>query len=709
MLTRELNVAQEFPAPTYEDWRKLVDLDLKGAPFERKLVTHTYEGIYIKPLYTAADWSHGGDPTGFSGVGPFTRGAYPLGTSQCGWDIRQEHASATAADLNTALLDDLTHGVTSIVLRLDTAGRQGLDADDPRAGLLIGGDGVSLSTPADFAAAFNGVYLNMIGVGLESGAAFVPAAAQLAALWEAAGVAPDKAHGQFNADPLAVLARDGVLPYSIEEGLTRAADLAVWTSGRYRNVAAVRVGTAVYHHAGATATQDLAFSMATALEYLRAMTAAGLTVDQAARQITFSYAIGCGFFLAISKLRAARRLWARIVEASGGGAEAQRMTMHVRPSKRVLTTRDPWVNLLRNSVCVFAAGVAGADAVGSIPFDAPLGTPSPLGRRIARNTQIILQEESHLHRVADPAGGCWYLESLTDELAEKAWVILQAIEGRGGMSRSLGDGFIASQIDSAFAPRQKNLAIRKDPITGVSEFPNLGESLPAHPTTDPATLREATRARTAAYRKSAKDVGTALKAIGSAQTPGTRSAAAYAAAVAGATLGQINAALNNTVGEARIAAAITIHPFAEPFERLRTASDEYLAECGSRPRAFIASMGTVAQHNARTAFATNFFETGGFETVTSDGYTDVNAAVSAFRASGASIAVICSTDELYDTVVPELAPALHRAGARTVVLAGNPGAKEATFLAAGVDRFIFVRCDVVRTLTELLKEEGVLA
>jgi methylmalonyl-CoA mutase len=722
MLPTTLPSANAFPQASLQDWRRLVDQDLAGAPFERKLITHTYEGLDIKPLYTRADWPPDGDPSGFSGQPPFTRGSIAGGAAvagpnaNTGWDIRQEITDPCSATANGHLLADLMHGATSVLLRVDAAGRAGLDADDPRAGgpSTVGRDGISLSAPGNWEEVLSGVHLGALSVWLEPGSAFIPAAAQLAAHWQRTGLPESQARGGFGADPLAVLARDGHLPHSLDEGLRQLADLAIWTAGRYARdghstVRAVRVGTAAYHHAGATATQDLAFSMATAVEYLRAMSAAGLPIAAAAGQITFSYATGCHVFLAIAKLRAARRLWARVAEACSVPASHAAMDMHVRPSKRVLTTRDPWVNILRNTACVFAAGVAGASAVGSVPFDAPLGDSSELGRRLARNTPLILTEESHLHRVCDPAGGSWYIEWLTDSLADMAWALFQKIEARGGMARSLQDGWVAGQIDSAVQPRLKNIALRKDAVLGVSEFPNLQEHLPVPPVVDRTSL-----ARQAAQAVATHRATSAAGAIAKALAPrsderfGTLSDRAFQAALAGATLGQIAAALDRRSLPASVT-PVAVHPYAEPFERLREAADRYAQQCGTRPRVFLASMGTPAQHLARTNFAKNLLQAGGFLTESQDGFASVQAAAAALAADGAAIAVICASDVQYPELVPQLAPALHAAGARTVLLAGNPGDKEGLYRQAGIDRFIFVKCDVVAVLSSLLTEQGALS
>lgn len=694
----QFTLLDDFEPVSYDAWREVVERDLNGAPFDKKLISHTYEGLDIKPVYTAGDWPGEGraiadDPSGFAGFDPMTRGSRVLGNATCGWDIRQEHAHPDRKVSNDAILTDLQRGATSLTLRLDAASRAGLDADDANAAQLAGVDGLMVYTVDELDRLLDGVHAHICGIALEAGAAFVPGAAMLAGFWARRNVGPEQAWGAFNADPLAVLARDGKLPYSVEAGLSQMADLAAWTADHYPGVVPVRVGTAPYHHAGATATQDLAYAMATGVQYLRAMTDAGMDVNAAARSMLFNFAVGTNFFLAMAKLRAARKLWARVVDASGGDERGRRMRMHVKTSRRVVTTRDPWVNLLRNTACCFAGATADAEAITTFPLDVGLGQPSDFSRRIARNTQVILMEESALNRVIDPAGGSWFIESLTDEMAEKAWEIFQGLERAGGMSRALGDGVVAEQIDSAFQPRLKNIATRRDAVTGVSEYAMLDEKETETAEPDLESLREQAKRQLKSGREPV-----AVSGIG----------AAVEAAGGGASIGQLAGGLWADATPMEIP-PIAPHPYAEPFEQLRDAADRFAERHGHRPRVFLANMGKLAEHTARTSFTTNFFQAGGFEVLGKRTFeADTDAAVDAFRQSGASIAVICSSDKRYPEVVPQLAPKLKEAGANAVVLAGHPGDRESTDREAGVDRFIYIKCDVLGTLRELLQQVGAL-
>lgn len=702
MLDDHFSIHEDFPTASYEQWRALVEKDLRGAPFEKKLVTHTYEGIDIQPVYSRQDRPDASDEHGFPGLPPFVRGATPLGGVIKGWDLRQEHAHPDLGVSNRAVLDDVQGGVTSLVLRLDEASRRGLDADHPAAESLAARDGLTVYCLDDLDTLLAEVPLEDVAITLDAGAAFLPAAALLAAIWRRRGIPPEEARGGFNADPLAVLSAEGQLPAEVPTMMAAMARLARWSAEIHPCATAVSVNTSAYHNAGATAAQDVAFAMATAAQYLRTMTQAGMDVDSAARQILFRINVGTHHFLAIAKLRAARGLWSRMVEVCGGGPAAGAMRIHARTGQRVLTRRDPYVNLLRNCAAVFAAGVGGADAITSVPFDAMAGLPDDFSRRVARNTLWILQEEAHLSRVVDPAGGSWFLEALTDEVANKAWAILQQIERQGDMAQAIQSGWVAAQIDAAFAPRAKDIARRKAGITGVSEFPDATEQ-PVD-STAPAedVLRRATADRVASLRRNTD----ALKMVSASDDV---TSAAVDAATQGASIGQLAQALGWQTSAVQTVAPLPIRTFSEPFEQLRDAADAWRAEHGARPRVFLAKMGPVSHHTARASYAKNFFEAGGFEVIAPEGPQEADAAAAELAASRSNIAVLCSSDQLYPEIVKIAAPKLKAAGARTVILAGNPGSNEDTYRDAGVDRFIYIGCDVLATLRGLLRDEGVLA
>jgi methylmalonyl-CoA mutase len=704
-ITDEFRLGSDFPSVDRAAWQKEVEADLKGVPFAKRMISHSYEGIELQALYTEEVFPTSDDPAGLPGFPPFVRGAQPLGNVLTGWDIRQEHAHPDPAIANAQILEDLRGGVTSIDLRLDGAVKHGLDADDPRAAGLTGRDGVSISSVADFGRLAQGVKLGTAGFHLDAGAAFLPAASLFVAFAKHAGVPLNELRGGFNADPLKALLCDGYLPVPLHTALEQMADLAAWTANEAPLMTAVEVSSTPYHNAGATAVADVAFTIATGIDYLRALTDAGLDVETAARQITFSMGMGCRFYLAISKIRAVRKLWADVVSASGGSEQAQKMTVRVATGRRVLTTRYQSLNILRNTVACYAGAVAGADIITTTPFDTPTGLPTEASRRNARNTQLILAEECHLPQVIDPAGGSWYIEWYTDQVARRAWEMVQRIEARGGMIKSVVDGWAAEQIKPIEAAREKDIATRKVVVTGVSEHPILAEHVAEQERPDYIQLADAAAHRLSNWRRQHPRPAVLDHLANIPAGAGLLTTAAIAAAQAGATLGQIAEKLVPEGSQPTIIAPISVHPYDDAFEELRDAAEAFASKHGHRLRVFLAGIGSVAEQVARKTYATDFFEAGGFQVLVRDGESDVADAVAGFVASRARIAAICSTDKRYTSMVAELAPKLKAAGALTVVLAGNPGESEAAYRSVGVDRFIFAKCNVLETLWSLLREE----
>jgi methylmalonyl-CoA mutase len=408
--------------------------------------------------------------------------------------------------------------------------------------------------------------------------------------------------------------------------------------------------------------QELAMMLASGAAYLRALAAAGLSADQACAQIEVTLSADAEVFTTIAKLRAARRLWSLMTAACGASESAQALRLHVRTAERMMTRHDPWVNLLRVTTAAFAAGVGGAAEVTTRAYDAEFGEPEELGRRMARNTQLLLQEEAHVGKVVDPAGGSWFVESLTDRIAEAAWALLGELETAGGMPAVLLDGSVAERIAEVRLRRLAAVATRRQPITGVSEFPDLAESSIERPGPDLRTLR-------------------------------SRVASAH---------GELSGDADTSTGGTTCDPLPTVR-WAQEFEALRDASDAYVAAIGSRPKVFLVNLGPVAVHTARATFAKNFFEAGGIEAVTSErgattGFDDPEAAVADVLAEGARLACICSSDPVYAERAEEVARALSAAGVQHLYLAGNPGERRDADSAAGIGEFIHVGVDVLDVL-----------
>ncbi|MEV4993670.1 methylmalonyl-CoA mutase family protein [Streptomyces niveus] len=460
-----LSLAAEFPAPTHEQWQGLVagvlrksGRDVSGAAAEDALSTSLDDGLTTRPLYTATDAP--GD-AGLPGFAPFTRGGTPGGPAPGGWDVRQRHARTDPARTNEAVLDDLANGTTSLWL-------------------AVGAAGVPVSGLAE---ALDGVYLDLAPIALDAGDEFPAASAELLRLCDERDVPRGEVCGTLGADPIGRLARTGDETPGLQDA---AAELALRCHREYPELRALVVDALPYHEAGGSAVQELGCSLAAGVAALRDLTAAGLSVEAACGQLEFRYAATADQFLTIAKLRAARRLWARVAEVSGAGPAGAAQRQHAVTSSVMMTRRDPWVNMLRTTVASLAAGVGGADSVTVLPFDHTLGLPDGFARRIARNTSTILIEESHLGRVIDPAGGSWYVERLTDDLAHAAWAWFQEIERAGGQRAALRDGLIAERLAATWATRSEKLARRREPVTGVSEFPQLAEAPVVRDTPPPA-------------------------------------------------------------------------------------------------------------------------------------------------------------------------------------------------------------------------------
>ncbi|MEU5428587.1 methylmalonyl-CoA mutase small subunit [Streptomyces olivoreticuli] len=450
-------LAAEFPDSTREQWQRLVEgvlrkagtTDASGSAAESALTTPLQDGLATRPLYTAEDAA---PAPGYPGFPPFVRGGRTEGTAVSGWDVRQRHTHPDPRRANEAVLADLENGVTSLWL---TVGTHGL----PVSGI---------------ATALEGVYLDLAPVVLDAGPDVEAAAHELLRLHDEHGVPRDAATGNLGADPLGTLARTGA-DTDPAGPLAVAADLAARCLRDRPGIRALTVDALPHHDAGGSAAQELGASLATGVAYLRALTGNGLDIDQACAQLEFRYAATADQFLTIAKLRAARRLWARVTEVSGATTARAAQRQHAVTSAVMMTRRDPWVNMLRTTIACLGAGVGGADAVTVLPFDDALGLPDAFARRIARNTSSILLEESHLAKVIDPAGGSWYVERLTDELAHAAWAWFQEIERAGGQAAALRSGLIAERLADTWRQRTEDLATRREPITGVSEFPNLAE------------------------------------------------------------------------------------------------------------------------------------------------------------------------------------------------------------------------------------------
>ena len=611
--TEDLPLAADFAPATYDDWRKLVDGVLKGAPFE-KLVGKTYDDLRIDPIYRRAR-----DATAIAG----RPAAAP-------WQIMQRIDHPDAAAANAQALDDLENGATGLTLVFAGAN---------------GAYGFGLNPTAEaIEKVLEGVFIDAsIAIELQIGPQSRMAAIHLAEYVQRNGISPAACDIRFGLDPIGACAAWGSSPYSWPE-------IVPAVTGAIKGLAAMgfkgpfaAADGRVIHDAGGSEAQELAFVLASAVAYLRAIEGAGVALEEARNMVYARLSADADQFLTMAKFRALRLLWARVEQACG--LEPNPLFIAADTAWRMLTQRDAYVNMLRATIATFSAGLGGANSINVLPHTLALGLPDPFARRVARNTQLVLLEESNLAKVSDPGAGSGGIEALTQELCEAAWRSFQETEKAGGVFASLEQNLIQRKVAATRAAREANIARRKEVLTGASEFPNLGEAQVAVLVAKPVEL------------------------------------APY--------------------GEAKFKFdALPPMRLAVPFERLRDRSDEILKTKGARPKVFLANLGTPAEFTARATFAKSFFEAGGIEAVETAGFTDPAALAKAFKASGAALACLCSSDKVYAAHAAAAAKALQAASARHIYLAGRPGEQEAALRAAGVNDFIFAGGDAVATLQQ---------
>jgi methylmalonyl-CoA mutase len=519
----ELSLARGFAPANEAAWKALVDEALKGAPFA-VLESETYDGIVIEPLYTRAQGTNriegrvAGQP----------------------WAVMQRIDLTDPKAANKQTLDDLMNGANGLTLVFEGA---------------VGDYGYALpATGAAISAALDNVHLDAgIAVDLDLGRPSKDAAGLLATLAKARALAPQTLTIRFGFNPLGAIATTGESPKLWSDIAANFARLVSDLAAQgFTGPFAVADGR-VIHAAGGSEAQELAFTLASSVAYLRALEQSGMAIDDARRFIYFRLAADQDQFLTIAKFRALRKLWARIEEACG--LMPHPAFVSAETAWRMMTKRDPHGNIVRGTLAALGAAVGGADAVTVLPFSAALGLPDAFARRIARNTQTILIEEANIHRVADPAAGSGAIEALTDALCGVAWNLFQDIEREGGLDQALDSGSIQKAVAAVRAAREANIASRRDSLVGTSDFPDLAE--------DPVAVLAQPRLATVSVRKK----------------------------------------------------ALTPIRLSEPFERLRDRSDAYLAQHGTRPKVFLACLGRPADFNARASFAKSLFESGGIEAV----------------------------------------------------------------------------------------------
>ncbi len=706
-----VKLLEEFPPVGYEDWRKLVQTELKEAPFEKKMFAATPEGIKLRPIYRREDVAGLKHVDSFPGFAPFVRGAHASGYVRQPWNISQEIAFSNAKEFNHAARNSISRGLNALNMVLDQATRDGHDPDWALPE-QVGFGGVSIATLGDLDHALEGIDLETTSLFIRSGASAMPFAALLVALARQRKKTPATLKGCVEMDPLGVLAHQGKLPQSLDGAYSEMALLTRWAIDQAPHLQTICVHSRAWHESGANAVQELAFALATGVEYLRATHQRELEVNLVAPRIRFAVTVGVNFFMEIAKLRALRMLWSRVVATLGGNEASQMLSLHIRTSHWNKTTYDPYNNLLRATVEAFAGVLGGCDSMQVGAFDEIIRRPDDFSQRIARNTQLVLQKECHLDHVIDPAGGSWFVESLTADLAERAWTLFQEVEKLGGMEAAMRAEFPQKAVAALATEKINAVNHRRDSIIGVNQYANTKEKPLERPAEDAKAFHKRRVQQVASHRTSLEEDESEIVLEKLAKVVGAKGAELFEACVeavsSGATLGEITRAVRISDSPCAPVTPVRINRAAAAMETLRAATDRYVASGHERPKAFLCNLGALREHKARADFSTGFLSIAGYEVISPEAFKTPQDAAEAFAKSNARIAVICSTDANYPALVPPLAQAIraNRPGS-LILLAGYPPDQIEAHKRSGVDDFIHIRADALESLTRFHKHLGI--
>ena len=684
---------EDFESSTYEEWKEAAEKLLKGVPFEKKMYTHTPEGIRLEPIYNLEDVCPPSNEN-FPGFSRYRRATKATGYLNPAWSIMQEESSPFPEKWHENCLSNLKKGLDGINVHLNAQSKDCQLSENIEECCL---SGLFLKDYKDFKKAFDSIPLTEYPVFMNCG---INTEVYLALFHASMGEEIKALKGTLGNDPLGRLVETGKIAATLDEVFDSMVRIIKWKRDNAPGLKTILIDTTPYHNAGASAVEELSIAFSTAVYYINELLDRGLAIDEITNEFTFSFSVASYFFMEIAKLRAARILWTNIVEAYDGQKESGKITIHARTSSRTQTIYDPYVNMLRDTSQAFSAVLGGVDSLHVSPFEERKGLISDFSKRIAKNVQLILKEECHLNMPIDPTGGTWYIEKVTDELSQKAWERFQQIEEKGGIIPYYNEGFAEKEIEKSRLFRQKEFTTRKRGIVGNNMYPNLFES----PLSVDADQEKKAKEQLFADISRAKD---ASKDSVCFETP-IQVKKISEVLKTGASLQALSQGIfkgNTTVKP------LEVHRDAELFEQLRETSCEIKAKTGKLPEVFCANFSKLAVHKPRTDFTKGFFEVGGFDVLAEQSFEDIEEAVEKVLASKAKIVVICSSDKVYpEVVVPFTQKIKAKDNSKKVILAGRPDKSLADdYIKAGLDDFIFVKTDVydfLKKAQDWVKEQG---
>ena len=604
MAEKKEKLFDQFPPISTEEWRAKVDADLKGVPFEKKLVWRTNEGFNVQPMYRAEDIEGLKTTDSLPGEFPFVRGT----RTDNNWLTRQEILATDPVEANKVALDVLTKGVNSL----------GFKVDEPSLEVIE--------------TLLNGIDLASVEINLNTCPNKAVALAKVLVEYIKKNGAEETFHGSIDYNPLRGALRHG---RELSSDIVAQAKELLEAVKDVKCLRVLAVDSVMLNSAGAYIFQELGYALAWGAEWLTLLTDAGLKADCVAKRIKFNMGISSNYFMEIAKFRAARMLWAQIVDQYQPECKcACKMMTHAATSKFNQTVFDAHVNLLRSQTETMSAALAGVDSITVVPFDTPYKTPDAFSERIARNQQFLLKEESHLDKVVDPAGGSYYVETLTVSIAQEAWKLFIEVEDKGGFFSLVGEGAVQAAVNESSKKRHADMARRKEILLGTNQFPNFTEMAAEKIEEKPCCC---------------------------------------------------------CGGGEKTEKALCMERQASDFEALRLATEH----ASNRPKVFMLTIGNLAMRLARAQFSSNFFGCAGYEIIDNIGFETVKAGVDAAMEKGADVVVLCSSDDEYAAFAPEAYELL--AGRAEFVVAGAPACME-DLQAKGITNFIHVRSNVLETL-----------
>ncbi|MBR3829585.1 MAG: methylmalonyl-CoA mutase small subunit [Bacteroidales bacterium] len=611
------------PPVSTEKWEEVINKDLKGADYEKKLVWKTIEGFKVKPYYRAEDLENieylNSNPDQF----PYTRGKH---SDNNVWDIRQDIKEKDPAKANAYALDAVKRGATA-----------------------IGFCAKAIETEEQMATLLKDIYLTAVTIHFNCcNTKFIDTLRLFVAVARKNGFDTKEIRGSVNFDIYSYALKHGKFWGGEDGDLNEAVELVNYAKENLPKFRVLTVGGTLFNNAGSNIVQELGFSLAVANELMAKLTERGCDATLVAKNLVFNLAIGGNYFMEIAKIRAARMLWSKIAEQYKPSCDcALKAYINSTSSTWNKSVFDPYVNMLRTTTETMSAAIAGADSISTAPFDVTFKEADDFSYRIARNQQLLLKEESYLDKIVDPAAGSYYIENLTDSIAQYAWQQFLAIEEKGGFAKAIREGYVQDEIAKTAQQRDMDIATRKTTILGTNQYPNLTETMNAKIEKKPCCCCHCEK-------------GDEVKVL---------------------------------------------EPYrgAEAFEHLRLATEQ----SGRRPKVFLLTYGNLAMRRARSGFATNFFGVAGYEIVDNNGFATAEEGVKAALEQKADIVVLCSSDDEYAEIT-EQACNLLKGKVKSIVLAGFPKEMVETYKGYGVDEFIHVKTNVLESLTGFQKLFGIM-